>query len=80
MKVKNYTRADIIHRFSGLKQVAHSVGRRSHPAIARQVMRNPKTRDTCLKVLEKDIQKDLSRVASIEGGSSCLRQRTQDAL
>ena len=80
VKAKNYSRADIIPQSSGLKQVARSVGRRSHPAIARQVMRNPKTRTTCLTILEKDIQKDLSRVASMKGGSSCLRRRTLDAL
>ena len=60
--------------------MARSIGRRSHPAISRQVMRNPKTRATCLKVLEKYIQKDLTRVASIKEGSSCLRKRTLDAL
>lgn len=80
MRAKNYSRADIIHRSSGLKLVARSVGRRSHPAIARQVMRNPKTRDVCLKILETDIQKDLSRVASKQKGSSCLRQKTLDSL
>ena len=80
MKAKNYSRADIIPRSSGLKTMARCVGRRSHPAIARQVMRMTKTRNTCLKVLEKYIQKDLTRVASTKTGSSCLRQRTLDAL
>lgn len=60
--------------------MARSVGRRSHPAIARQVMRNPKTRAMCLKILEKDIQKDLSQVASTKEGRSCLQQKTLSAL
>lgn len=43
-------------------------------------MRNPKTRAICLKILEKDIQKDLSRVASTKEGCSCLQQKTLSAL
>lgn len=80
MRGKNFSRADIIPRESGLKQMARSVARRNHPALAKQVMRNSKTRATCLKVLEKDIQKDLTKIASKKWGSSCLRQRTLDAL
>ena len=68
---EDLSRADVIPQSSGLKQMARSVGRQSHPAIARQVMHNPKTKAICLTVLE-DIQKDLSRVGSTKGGSSCL--------
>ena len=80
MKTKTYSKAHVIPRSSGLKKLARSVSRRSHPAIARQVMRHPKTRATCLKVLEKDIQKELTKVASKKSGSSCLRQKTLGAL
>ena len=70
----------MIPRSSGLKPMARSIGRRSHPSVARQVMRNPKTRAVCLNVLEKDIQKDLTKVASTRQGPSCLRQKTLGAL
>ena len=43
-------------------------------------MHHPKTRATCLKVLEKDIQKELTKVASKKSGSSCLHQKTLGAL
>ena len=52
-KADNYSRADVIPKVAGLKLLARSIARRSYPAIARQVMRNPKTRDYCLSVLEK---------------------------
>ena len=80
VKAKTYHKAHVIPRSSGLKKLARSVGRRNHPAIARQVMRNPKTKAICLNLLEKDIQKDLTVLASKKGRVLCLRQKTLDAL
>ena len=67
---------------SGLKQMARSIARHSHSSIARQAIRNTKMRAMCLTILEKDIQKELTKVASTKRGtgSSCLRQRNLDAL
>ena len=79
VKGKRYSKTHIIPRSSGLKPMARSLGRRNHPAIAKQVMRNPKTKAACLKVLEKDIQKELSSVVSTKS-TSCLRLRSLDAL
>ena len=73
---QNYSRSDVIPRSSGLKQMACSVARRNYSAISRQVMSNPKTRDFCLMILAKDIQKDLTRVASVRRGASCLHHKT----
>ena len=80
MKGKSYSKTHVIPRSSGLKPVARSLGYRSHSAVARQVMRNPKTTAACLQDLEKDIQKELTRVASVRKGSSCLRLKTLDAM
>ena len=80
MKAKNYSKVHAIPRSSGLKPMARSIGSRSHPALARQVMRNPTTRAVCLNILEKDIQKDLTKIASKSQHSSCLRETTLSAL
>ena len=80
VKAKNYSRAHVFSRSSGLKPMARSIGSRNHPAIARQVMRNPKTKAMCLKVLEKEIQRDMSRVASMRKGSSSLREKNLNGL
>ena len=77
---EKYTRADVIHKSSGLKQMARSIARRRYSALARQVMRNPKTRDHCLNTLEKDIQKELTCVVSLKKGTSCLRYKSLQAL
>ena len=80
MKAKNYSKVHAIPRSSGLKPMARSIGSRSHPALARQVIRNPTTRAVCLNILEKDIQKDLTKIASKSQHSSCLRETTLSAL
>jgi len=80
VRAKNYSRAQVIPRSSGLKTMARSIGRRSHSSVARQAMRSPKIRAVCLNVLEKDIQKDLTNVASTRQCSSCLRENTLGAL
>ena len=60
--------------------MARSIARRNYAALARQVMRNSRTRDFCLDTLEKDIQKDLENVSSLKRGDSCLRHKTLQAL
>lgn len=80
MKVKKYSRANVIPRSSGLKPMARGLGCRSHSTVVKQAMRNPKMRIACLNVLEKDMQKDLTSVASMRKGLLCLRLNTLHAL
>ena len=80
VKGKRYSKTHVIPRSSGLKPMARSLGRRNHHAIARQAIQNPKTKAACLKVLEKDIQRELSSMVSTKRSPSCLRLRSSDAL
>lgn len=80
VKGKTYSKTHVIPRSSGLKPMARSLGRRNHSAIAKQVMRNPKIKAACLRVLEKDIQRELTSMAASKRSPSCLRLRCLDAL
>ena len=79
MKGKTDSRAHPIPRHSGLKTLARSVGRLNRPSIARRAMRDPKVRKVVLNILEKDVQKEMTKM-SAKNTKSCLRQRSLEAL
>lgn len=79
MKGKTDSRTHPIPRSSGLKTLARSVGRQNRPSIARQAMRDPKIKKMVLNILEKDVQKELTKMSS-KSTNSCLRQRHLEAL
>ena len=64
VKGKTDSRTHPIPRSSGLKTLARSVGRQNRPSIARQAMRDPKIKKMVLNILEKDVQKELTKMSS----------------
>ncbi len=54
----------VITRKSGLKTLARSVGCKSRPSIARQVMRDRVIREKVLEILTKDIQKEMTTMCA----------------
>lgn len=60
-------RVQVISR-SGLKTLARSVGRHNHSSIARQVMKNAKSRGFVLQELLKMIQKEMRTLSKVRTG------------
>ncbi len=69
----------VITRKSGLKTLARSVGRKSRPSIARQVMRDRVIREKVLEILTKDIQKEMTTMCA-KKTSSVLRNPSPKAV
>lgn len=64
----NASRAHVVTRHSGLKSLA-SVGRKDQSSIARQVMKDSEIKDKVLKILAKDVNKEMKVLLSKKYGS-----------
>lgn len=69
----------VITRHSGLKTLTRSIGRKNRKSIARQVMRDPCTREKILKVVVASIRKEMTVMCS-KNVDSILRKATSHAM
>jgi len=69
-----------VHRLTrSLKAIGRSVGRRNRAAIARQVLKDPHSRQKVLGVLGKDLQHELSSACTVSCNSG-LRNTSPEKL
>ncbi len=59
----------VVTRASGLKTLTRSIGRKNRASIARQVMRDPKTKEKVLGILATHVQKEMTTMCSRKTGS-----------
>ena len=67
--VKGRNRTQVHRLTRSLKAIGRSVGRRNRAAIARQVLKDPRSRQKVLEVLGKDLQCELSSACTFKCNS-----------
>ena len=77
--MKTRQRHRVYHLTSSLKRIGRSVGRRSHYSIGLQSMKSRRIKMFVLKILAKDIQKELVALCSVKN-NSILRSTEPSAL
>ncbi len=77
--MKGKTRSRVHHLTRSLKKIGKGLGRKNHASITFQAMQHKRVRERILKVMAKDIRKEMTAMCSIMT-PSILRDTTPTAL